>query len=249
MKRFGFVICLLFTLLPGINQVHAWYQVEAIIFEHTSPDSGNEYWDSEPGLVPLTDSVIPVHEIIHETELNAGDEVLVENPPPRLVPYMLLPAKKYRLEGVYQSLRQSREFRPIYHVSWQQPAVDGNRARAMHLQQEDNSNLFELTLPPTMVTESIPAEFYEPIRLLFDGIIRIRSSVFLHVDVDMVLFRQPPYVIPVEQPEISLLNLIPENPPAYIRLQETRRIRLNELHYFDHPMFGVILQVSRYAPD
>ena len=31
----------------------------------------------------------------------------------------------------------------------------------------------------------------------------------------------------------------------YVRLQESRKIRLNEIHYFDHPFFGVILRVSR----
>lgn len=33
------------------------------------------------------------------------------------------------------------------------------------------------------------------------------------------------------------------------RLQQTRRIRLNELHYFDHPMFGVLLKVTPVKQD
>ena len=28
-------------------------------------------------------------------------------------------------------------------------------------------------------------------------------------------------------------------------MRESRKIKLNELNYFDHPLFGVILQVSR----
>jgi hypothetical protein len=31
----------------------------------------------------------------------------------------------------------------------------------------------------------------------------------------------------------------------YVRLTESRRVRLKELHYFDHPLFGVIVQVTR----
>ena len=34
-----------------------------------------------------------------------------------------------------------------------------------------------------------------------------------------------------------------------VRLTESRRIKLNELHFFDHPLFGVILQVSRYETE
>jgi hypothetical protein len=31
----------------------------------------------------------------------------------------------------------------------------------------------------------------------------------------------------------------------FVRLTETRQIKLEELHYFDHPLFGVLVQVSR----
>jgi len=247
MMNFRFRVYCLLACLLGSGQAYAWYQVEAIVFEYISPDTGGELWELEPGLVPLSDSVIPVPEVVHE--LPATDDVLAETPPRRLIPYMLLPESRYRLEGVHRVLRQSREYRPLYHVSWQQPAVDGSRARAMHLQLEDAANLFELTMPPVLATEPMPTEFYEPIKLLLDGIVRVRSATFLHVDVDMVLFRSPP-AVPVRQvsPEDGS-ERITEKPPTYIRLQETRRIRLNELHYFDHPLFGVILQVSRYAPD
>jgi hypothetical protein len=29
-------------------------------------------------------------------------------------------------------------------------------------------------------------------------------------------------------------------------LAQSRRVRLNELNYFDNPMFGILLRVSRY---
>ncbi|MFT7525098.1 MAG: hypothetical protein ACI9LY_000230 [Arenicella sp.] len=33
------------------------------------------------------------------------------------------------------------------------------------------------------------------------------------------------------------------------RLSEKRRIKLNEKHFFDHPKFGVLIQVSRHEPE
>jgi len=250
MKKISTLMVILFSSLFASAPVFAWYQVEMIVFEYVNLDAGNEYWDREPGLAPLFDSVTPVPEIQHAPTPAEGEEMLVEKPPPRLTPYMLLPENKYRLQGVMQALRQAREYRPLYHTSWQQPPVDGNRTRAMHIQLEDASkNLFELSLPPTLAGDSVPADFYEPIQLLLDGIIRVRSSNFLHVDVDMVLFRQPPHTPPVAVLDGSAATVAAESPPSYIRLSETRRIQLNDLHYFDHPLFGVILQVSRYAPD
>jgi len=32
---------------------------------------------------------------------------------------------------------------------------------------------------------------------------------------------------------------------TYAQMKETRRIKLNELHYFDHPLFGVLMRVTR----
>ena len=42
----------------------------------------------------------------------------------------------------------------------------------------------------------------------------------------------------VEFSDLSFKELI-------IELKESRKIKLNEIHYFDNPIYGVILQVSR----
>ena len=33
------------------------------------------------------------------------------------------------------------------------------------------------------------------------------------------------------------------------RMQEKRRLKLNERHFFDHPRFGILMQVSRLEPE
>jgi Peptidoglycan-binding protein, CsiV len=61
------------------------------------------------------------------------------------------------------------------------------------------------------------------------GGVRIRVTRFLHADIDMAWF--PP--------------ALADEVVQHVRLQESRKIKLNEVHYFDHPLFGVLLQVSR----
>jgi hypothetical protein len=56
-----------------------------------------------------------------------------------------------------------------------------------------------------------------------DGTVTLVRERFLHLDVDLVL--QSSY-----------------------SLDEKRRMRSGELHYFDHPMFGVIAEVNPYEP-
>ncbi|MEX2517202.1 MAG: CsiV family protein [Gammaproteobacteria bacterium] len=58
------------------------------------------------------------------------------------------------------------------------------------------------------------------------GTVTIRSSNLLHVDLDLYY---------------STGDGFGNN----IQLQESRRIKLNEMHYFDHPLYGAIVRVSR----
>ena len=62
------------------------------------------------------------------------------------------------------------------------------------------------------------------VQALIDGIVRIRASHLLHADLDLAFFG-------------SAQN--------HYRLKQTRKIKLKEMHYFDHAKFGVILLVNR----
>lgn len=252
MMRLSIKLVLLMVLLASAEMASAqWYQVEVIVFEQVNPGLDDEDWYKDPGLIPLIGTVKPVYPVtpapVQQAEQPPGQQSLVK---PR-IPYAILPEEKYKLQTVYQSLRQSSEYRPLYHIAWQQPGYDGNRARALHLQEYDSGSLFELTMPATLVTDPLPAEFYEPVKLLLDGTVRIRSSSLLYVDLDMVLFR--PVFNSVTSLNLPILadppGTLVEKPPQYVRLTESRRIRLNDLQYFDHPRFGVIMQVSRYVGD
>jgi hypothetical protein len=55
-----------------------------------------------------------------------------------------------------------------------------------------------------------------------DGTVTLVRERFLHLDVDLVL-------------------------QSIYTLDETRRVRSGERHYFDHPMFGVIAEVTPYS--
>jgi hypothetical protein len=71
-----------------------------------------------------------------------------------------------------------------------------------------------------------------------DGTVTLVRGRFLHLDVDLSLLatagRETKY------------SDAPGNQPLY-RLTESRRVRSSELHYFDHPRFGVIARVTPVA--
>jgi hypothetical protein len=52
----------------------------------------------------------------------------------------------------------------------------------------------------------------------------------------------------IEQEE-SLSELIPPTAQSVSRIQQKRRIKRGEVHYFDHPNFGVIVVVQKWSEE
>ncbi|HHJ15373.1 MAG TPA: hypothetical protein ENJ80_01610 [Gammaproteobacteria bacterium] len=69
-----------------------------------------------------------------------------------------------------------------------------------------------------------------------DGTVRVAVERYLHLYLDLKLH------IPINNEQLELMEYdIPE-----FRLAEHRRMRSKEIHYFDHPRFGVIALITPY---
>lgn len=227
-KKILFISLLLFSYSTVAEE--SWYQVEVIVFDRLSPNLDGEQWQDQ--------------------EFNRRDNMveLQEVSLTELVPYSILDKSRNRLDGISRYFKLSSDFRPLYHVSWQQEATERRDSRYVHIERLDEE---AATANPVSETEVLTTELEEPdfiedIALpdrIIDGSIRIRSGFYLHADIDLSYFTQLP-------PENKVLrsseeSFISEFDKTEIKLKETRKIKLNEIHYFDHPMFGVVLQVSR----
>ena len=225
--------CLSLLCLPALAEAEAWYQVEVIIFDRLTPDAGGEQWRDTPFILPA-DPVDPqAAEALAEAPAEAPAEAL------QPAPYRLLPPARHRLGGIHNVLRREAEYQPLLHLSWQQPAATGRQARHVRLRHPaPDSATAPATEEPMFIEQLIRP------RPEIDGAIRIRGGFYLHADIDLSRFR----VIPPAPPVYEAAG--PEGrQKTRLELKETRRIKLNEIHYFDHPMYGVILQVSRLNPE
>lgn len=75
-----------------------------------------------------------------------------------------------------------------------------------------------------------------------EGSVTLIRERYLHLDVDLLLMRANG-AAPAQYSDDA------DSRPAF-RLQEKRRMRSRELHYFDHPRFGMIAMVTPYdAPE
>ena len=222
------IFILVFLIFSQTVTAASWYQVEVIVFDRLYPNLDGEQW--QDGEFKIRDNMV---------ELQSADVIL--NSDQELLPYMILNKKRNRMHGAYRVLSLSSEYRPLFHVSWQQPATERRQSRYVHIQKLDSD---EVATPMEEITEE--PEFLEELVTLdkiFDGSIRIRSGFYLHADIDLTYFKQLTFENKIIR--TSEESFQTEFDKSLIKLKESRKIKLNEIHYFDHPMYGVILQVSR----
>lgn len=255
MKPHALMTSLIVALLGLAQPVFAesWFQVEVVVFEYTRPMTDGEAWYGNPGLprhehsIGLVEGIRPgqVQENIEETEPDEATTADVR------VPYQVLGAERRNLEGVYRVLKLSSDYRPLFHTSWQQPGRSAEQARYVHfsgVRDEDKAVAIADTDDPEGqgdIEAAKPGQIqsHESPEIAFDAMLRLRSSRFLHLDVDAAYFPTDPTVLLAGADARD--DLVAYQFADYVRLQESRRIRLKELHYFDHPLFGIIVQVTR----
>lgn len=146
-------------------------------------------------------------------------------PPPPLEP-VALPAWRQLLDtgagelaGLYRRLASQPGYRPLMHLIWEQP---GEVDRATSTVAFDALRLAS----PEIIGEA-----------------QLSRSRFLHLQLDLEFLTEeagralPQPIGSGDAPEVRLLI------PRY-RIEESRRMRSGEVHYFDHPAFGVIATIQ-----
>ncbi len=140
----------------------------------------------------------------------------LEGDEPGVIAFQSLDNSRLTLTGTYSRLKKSSHYRPLKYIAWQQPEMSGSNARNVKLEIRNQSSEIKIS-----------------------GNVRIRSSLYLHVDVDLAYFLQA--IGNIE----GIIEEDIQGEDIVTRLHETRRIKLNEIHYFDHPLFGAIVRVVR----
>ena len=130
-----------------------------------------------------------------------------------------------KMYGVWQKLQQSQEYQPLLHTLWRQPYTPFSNPQYVIIDE-----IFQLNSPmddePLSVLES-----FSPLQDINDmtlhGKVALSRGRFSHLHVKLNLVR---------------VNLNDER--IVYAIDETRQVQLNQLNYFDHKEFGVLIQVK-----
>jgi hypothetical protein len=216
---------------PPAPELPPRYVVEVLVFANRNLDPTEERFDRSQnslGSAPLE----ALREAPVFDDTNFGP--LAANPPqtsataPTLEPDPLTEALRVRLlrpdelelGQLYRRLGAIDAYQPLLHTGWVQPGLAEADGRPFDLGQVGALNPH--------------------------GTVHVFLSRFLHVTLDLTFEGQPAAVDPAApnaaaSPGDGLAEVVLA--PRY-HLAATRNVRSGELHYFDHPAFGVLVRVT-----
>jgi len=201
------------------------YEVEIIVFAHRDFDPTEERFDDASNGFGA-DAASTLQEAPVFDDRNFTPQV-VEPAPLPLTPVDPIAAaradafsvrpltpEEFKLGTEYRRIQAIAAYVPVLHTGWIQPG-----------------------LPEA---EAVPFELKTLGILNPRGTVRVHLSRFLHITLDLT-YQAPSAAAPGPGTSDGLAEIVVA--PQY-RLTATRSARSNELHYFDHPAFGVLVRVT-----
>ena len=214
----GLLIIALLTVVPVVWAKGRWYQIEVIVFRHLDVDAvGGEQWLDLKSPPDFHNAV----ELFVDLP-GFSDEPPLDRPNEvsmsGVLAFQSLPSRELKLSGVFRRLQNLSAYQPILHVGWRQPGFGQSRARSVYISDKPSTVIdAAMDVSAVMVKPS-------PSAMRVEGTVRVRTGRLLYVDADFLSYGA--------------------NSP--VRITEQRKVKFKELHYFDHPLFGVIVRVTPY---
>ena len=220
------------------------------------------------------------------------------------VPY-LLNKENFGLSHITNSLKRSKNFRPVLHVAWRQPVLERNKAIPVRLfagenwplnQQPEtlklaaqthqpNSEQQSLTEQPALSEEQLIEQHLAKVIALSEQQDFDRSALvnnvkqgkdeklfaasdvekqpdeplqpftidgLFNVHLDHYLFINSQFSVQANVADLSLNKTVSDShdksaeKTVLIPFKQNRRVISGEIHYFDHPYMGMIVQIRRH---
>ncbi len=178
-------------------------------------------------------------------------------------PYTLLPNELLNLNKDLDSLYNSREFQPLLHIGWQQYVPERTNSEKIQLDSRELllhtvriQDKEEEEINPADIEPGSDSTAPEPKSRIFDqgpdeivteinenfitGTLTISRGRYLHLDLDLLYQRQS------NSPQLfSFFGFSnSSDTPEKYRMQQIRRMKRDEINYFDHPKFGVLAIIT-----
>ncbi len=154
--------------------------------------------------------------------------------------FLPLSENEFRLHDLANLLTTSGKYRVMQHVAWLQPGLAKEAAIPVRIQAGKDFNDTFKELKPIQVDSSNAAELGKISVRELDGTVKVFLARYLHIFTDLI-YRRPSgsEALPSTEFDSSGRDLhLTEH-----ALKAHRKMRSEELHYIDHPLFGILVEI------
>lgn len=231
------------------------YQVEIIVFKHRPGNPNTETWPQEPQW-PAINSAVNLQPPLKQTPMTKpqpkpGDEAAndiirgsVYHQDPPLEPdvdkmvFHYLDKKDFKLNSQEKRLTNSKNYQVLMHIAW----LQGDESKPIHIFA---GQLFDQNGGPI----NSQADPYQPkpvvsndgLQWELDGTLEVTKNRYFKVNSNLILTKPSP------KPKHSWFSRSTDQPPlSHYLLDQSQRMKSGELHYFDNPMYGLLVQITPY---
>jgi hypothetical protein len=206
------------------------YEVEVIVFAHREFDAAEERFDHSPaGFVDGPASLREPPAFDESAFATRGAPQAPFEPLAEVDPFAAAQAEALQVRPLRpEELKLGQEYRKLRAISAYEPL--------MHV---------GWVQPGLAEPDAVPMDLGTLGVLNPRGTVRVHLSRFLHITLDLTYQAASSMPASIGGDGLDEIVLAP-----HYRLTTTRSARSNELHYFDHPAFGVLVRVTPVpAPD
>ncbi len=244
-----------------------WYDVEVILFAQTNPS----YRDSESWPIDYTPP-----DMENAKELLPQDKA--KRDPARPTAFRLLDVDELKLDADVSRINKAEDLQLLSHFGWRQPGLPQQGALAIRLDQPLLDRIQAMNEAAALKEgQPVEVDNSESVteKPQIEGTLRLILSRYLHIETDLLLKEpldgQPMYndaqqanVVIFSEPAMpasgapgraaqpDLFAMAQENaaqaPYRVYFMHQSRRMRSGELHYLDHPLFGMLIKVTPFQP-
>lgn len=235
--------------------------------EHWPDDPGAPDFTHAVTLAPAPATLPDLPPATDETSTDPASTALAQSQAQPL-PFQALDGDQMTLTRVVERMASSQDYRPLLHIAWRQPATKSGTSEPVRISTappaaEGKAGESAPPPPPETLAETEPAAATSSetmatdgsqadapategeaaatgAQVTLEGTIDLSRNRYLHLDVDLV------YRPPVAPQSGGLFSIFKGDQPqvtAY-RMHQSRRVRSKQIHYFDHPRFGVLTVVT-----
>ena len=208
------------------------YQIELIVFSHINAQGVNsEHWPIINNPQLNLSRAWALKPLLQDDTQNAA----------KIASYQILPNFNFSLTNINRKLIQSRGYNVIMHIAWQQSLTDPHDAKWVHIfggaGYDNDGNVITQDMDGSATYDQ--AQHWQ-----VDGLLRLDTVRYINTRYNLY-FAAPTSQIQDYSTTDNFADV--DGPLVYFKFDQFRRMRSDELNYVGHPLYGVLINITKTA--